>query len=104
MLSALDLKEYRLLKNLSLRDVARYCDVSAQMIGQAETGVCGLTESTYREIVKGINAASQSMARGEFESDKEKEREEQKMKQESKTVEKKTTTKKNTKPTKKAEK
>lgn len=34
----------------------------------------GLTESTYKEIVKGINRASQAKARGTFEADKEKEK------------------------------
>lgn len=106
MLSGRDLKDYRLLKGLSLRDVARYCNTSAQGIGQMETGVINVTEETYRDIVNGINGASQAMVRGTFESDKAKEREEQKvaqeekekMKQESKT-EKKTTVRKSTKPT-----
>lgn len=107
MLSGIDLKDYRLLRNLSLRDVARYCDVTAQMIGQVETGVCGLTEDTYREIVKGINGASQAIARGTFADEKAKELEErkatqaekEKLKQESKPVLKKTTARKSTKPT-----
>lgn len=94
MLSGQDLKDYRLLKGLSLRDVARYCNITAQMIGQVENGIWGLTESTYREIVKGINGASQAIARGTFEIEKAKEREEQK------TVEKKVAdTKKSNKPT-----
>lgn len=107
MLSGRDLKDYRLLKGLSLRDVARYCNTSAQGIGQMETGVINVTEETYRDIVNGINGASQAVFRGTFESDKAKEREEEKaaqeekekMKQESKTVEKKTTVRKSTKPT-----
>lgn len=102
MLSGQDLKDYRLLKGLSLRDVARYCNITAQMIGQAENGVWGLTESTYREIVKGINGASQAIARGTFEIEKAKEREEQREKdgEKQKTVEKKVAaTKKSNKPT-----
>lgn len=74
MLDVKSLKEYRLLRGLSLRDVARYCDVSFQMISAVETGLYGLTESTYKEIVKGINRASQAKARGIFEADKEKEK------------------------------
>lgn len=74
MLNVKSLKEYRLLRGLSLRDVARYCDVSFQMISAVETGLYGLTESTYKEIVKGINRASQAKARGTFEADKEKEK------------------------------
>lgn len=102
MLSGQDLKDYRLLKGLSLRDVARYCNITAQMIGQVENGIWGLTESTYREIVKGINGASQAIARGTFEIEKAKEREEQKAKdgEKQKTVEKKVAdTKKSNKPT-----
>lgn len=96
MLSGQDLKDYRLLKGLSLRDVARYCNITAQMIGQAENGVWGLTESTYREIIKGINGASQAIARGTFEAEKAKEREEQKAKdvEKQKTKSNKPTTKK----------
>lgn len=70
MLSRYDLKDYRLLKGLSLRDVARYCDVSAQMIGSVERGEYALTENTYKEIVKGINGAAQAMFRGTFQNDK----------------------------------
>lgn len=81
MLSAKELKDYRLLRNLSLRDVARYCNVSAQMIGSVERYEYTLTESTYHEIVKGINTAYQAMINGTFEKDKAQEREEAKNKQ-----------------------
>ena len=74
MLDVKSLKEYRLLRGLSLRDVARYCDVSFQMISAVETGLYGLTESTYKEIVKGINRASESKSSGTFEGYKEKEK------------------------------
>lgn len=96
MLSAKELKDYRLLRNLSLRDVARYCNVSAQMIGSIERYEYTLTENTYREIVKGINAAYQAMVNGTFDMDKSKEREEVKKvaktvaKRKTKTPEKKT--------------
>ena len=70
MLNAQDLKEYRLLKGLSQRDVAMYCDVTSQLIGDVERGEKNLTEYNYQEIVKGINAASQAKARGTFEADK----------------------------------
>lgn len=89
MLSAKELKDYRLLRNLSLRDVARYCNVSAQMIGSIERYEYTLTENTYREIVKGINAAYQAMVNGTFDIDKSKEHEEVKKKQ--KTVTKRKT-------------
>lgn len=81
MLSAKELKDYRLLRNLSLRDVARYCNVSAQMIGSIERYEYTLTEKTYREIVKGINAAYQAMVNRTFDRDKAQEREAAKRKQ-----------------------
>ena len=70
MLNAQDLKEYRLLKGLSQRDVAMYCDVTSQLIGDVERGEKNLTEHNYQEIIKGINTAVQAKARGTFEADK----------------------------------
>lgn len=103
MLDVKSLKEYRLLRGLSLRDVARYCDISFQMISGVETGLYGLTESTYKEIVKGINRASQAKARGTFEADKEKEKvakeEAAKNTNEEKTMPKRSTARKRTKKT-----
>lgn len=74
MLSRFDLKEYRLSRNLSLRDVARYCDVCHELIGMVERGVVNVTKYNHDEIVKGINAASQAIVYGTFEADKEKEK------------------------------
>lgn len=70
MLRPSDLKEYRILRGLSQRDVAMYCDITSQLIGDIELGQRNLTEYNYQEIVKGINAASQAKARGTFEADK----------------------------------
>lgn len=97
MLNRHDLKEYRTRRGLSLRDVARYCDVTYQMISYVETGEWGLTESTYREIVKGINAASMAKVQGTFEEDKEKERLAEQKKEEETAKKKSTTPKKTTK-------
>ena len=66
MLSRFDLKEYRLLRHLSLRDVARYCGVCHELIGQVERGEVGITQFNHDEIVKGINRASQAMVEGTF--------------------------------------
>ena len=73
MLSKHDLQEYRLIRHLSLRDVARYCSVCHELIGQVERGVVRVTEHNHNEIIKGINAASQAKVYGTFEADKEKE-------------------------------
>ena len=81
MMTTKDLKEYRLMSNLSLRDVARYCGITAQAIGQIETGVVSLNENTYHEIVSGINKAKQAIADGTFEAEKSIERENVKEKQ-----------------------
>lgn len=72
MLRPNDLKEYRLMRGLSQRDVAMYCDLSHNLIGDIELGQRNLTEYNYQEFVKGINAASQAKARGTFEEDKKK--------------------------------
>ena len=55
MLSGKDLREYRLLSNISQRDVARYCDVSHELIGKVERGELNVTEYNHAEITKGIN-------------------------------------------------
>ena len=78
MLSRFDLKDYRLQRELSLRDVARYCNVCHELIGQVERGVVSVTKHNHDEIVKGINAASQAKVYGTFEADKEKEKMEEK--------------------------
>lgn len=78
MLSRFDLKDYRLERELSLRDVARYCNVCHELIGQVERGVVRVTKHNHDEIVQGINAASQAKAYGTFEADKEKEKTEEK--------------------------
>lgn len=99
MLSRFDLKEYRLLRNLSLRDVARYCDVSFELIGQVERGEVSVTKYNHGQIIKGINRASQAKVQGTFKEDKEKERQEQKEKSDAKMkqVPKATTSKRTTK-------
>ena len=108
MLRPSDLKEYRLLRGLSQRDVAMYCDITSQLIGDIELGQRNLTEYNYQEIVKGINAASQAKARGTFEADKKRlmkvendyEKNRQKEKREAEKAKTTTTRKKNTtKPT-----
>ncbi len=104
MLNRFDLKNYRVLRNLTLRDVARYCDITFEAIGQVERGEINVTKHNHDEIVKGINRASQAKVNGTFEEDKEKQCQEEKLKAEAKketssktTTAKKTTTRKSTK-------
>lgn len=101
MLLRCDLQEYRLLRHLSLRDVARYCDVSHELIGQVERGEVGVTQYNHDEIVKGINRASQAIADGTFDSLKEEEAqkikaEREKLKAKKESGSKTTTTKRGT--------
>ena len=79
MLSRFDLREYRLLRHLSLRDVARYCDVSHELIGKVENGEVSVTKYNHDQIVQGINRASQAIVDGTFNALKE---ESQKIKEE----------------------
>lgn len=107
MLNRFDLKNYRVLRNLTLRDVARYCDITFEAIGQVERGEINVTKHNHNEIVKGINRASQAMVEGTFDSLKEEEyqkikeeRENLKAKKETSsknTTARKTTTRKSTK-------
>ena len=101
MLSRFDLQEYRLMRHLSLRDVARYCDVCHELIGQVERGEVGVTKYNHDQIVKGINRASQAIVDGTFDSLKEEEaqkikEEREKLKTKKESDKKTTTTKKNT--------
>lgn len=102
MLSRRDLQEYRLIRHLSLRDVARYCDVSHELIGQVERGEVGVTQYNHDEIIKGINRASQAIVDGTFDSLKEEEyqknkEEREKLKTKKETSSKTTATKRNKK-------
>lgn len=101
MLSRFDLKEYRLLRHLSLRDVARYCDVCHELIGQVERGEIGVTKYNHDQIIKGINGASQAMVEGTFDALKEEEcqkikEEREKLKEKKKAGSKTTTARKTT--------
>lgn len=96
MLNRFDLKNYRVLRNLTLRDVARYCDITFEAIGQVERGEINVTKHNHDEIVKGINRASQAKVNGTFEEDKLK-TEAKKETSSKNTTAKRTTTRKSTK-------
>lgn len=67
MLNRQQLKDYRILRELSTRDVAYYCDLSQPMIVQIENGTKSLTQHNHDEMVKGINAAYSAIRNGVFE-------------------------------------
>lgn len=72
MLNARDLKEYRIRRGFSQRDVSMYCNLTYRAIGMIENGERGLSEESYREIVQGINAATMARTQVTFEEDKKK--------------------------------
>ena len=59
-------KEIREYKGLSLRDVAQFCDVSPQLIGQIEQGKKYFTENNYQQIIDAMNLATVAKANGKL--------------------------------------
>lgn len=64
MLNKDDLRQYRMLRDLSYREVSNYCNVSHTLISQVEKGERGLTLETHNEIVNGINLAYDTKCKG----------------------------------------
>ena len=60
MLSREQLKNYRELRHVSMRQLAKYCDLSLAMISYLESGERQLTKKNHDELIKGINAAYQA--------------------------------------------
>ncbi|MDD4592469.1 MAG: helix-turn-helix transcriptional regulator [Parabacteroides sp.] len=57
MITGKQIREFRELRGLSLRGVAKFCEISPQLIGQVETGVKPITNYNYWQIINGINKA-----------------------------------------------
>lgn len=66
MLSTSKLKNYALLRGLSMRDIEAYCDLSAGHISQILNGERPLTEDNHRKIADAINAAYAAKLNGTF--------------------------------------
>jgi len=66
MITGKQFKEIREYKGLSLRDVAKFCDVSAQLVGQIEQGKKYFTENNYQQIIDAMNLATVAKANGEL--------------------------------------
>lgn len=60
MLSREQLKNYRELRKVSMRQLTKYCDLSLAMISYLESGQRQLTKKNHDELIKGINAAYQA--------------------------------------------
>lgn len=64
MLNKDDIRQYRMLRGLSYREVSNYCNVTHTLISQIEKGERGLTLETHNEIVNGINLAYDAKCKG----------------------------------------
>jgi Helix-turn-helix. len=58
MLTGREIRAFRELRGLSLRQVAKFCTVSPQFIGQVETEQKPLAYDTYKDIISAINKAT----------------------------------------------
>ena len=59
MLNRQELKDYRILRGVSIHQVANYCDLDVSLISRVESGERNITRENYKEIVRGINRAYQ---------------------------------------------
>lgn len=102
MLNKDDLRQFRLLRGLSYREVSNYCDVTHTMISDVEKGVRGLTKETHDQIVKGINLAYDAKLKGTLKAENTKKSKEEPKEDKDNTTEiiKKTTTRRTTKANK----
>lgn len=64
MLNKDDIRQYRMLRGLSYREVSNYCNVTHTLISQIEKGERGLSLETHNEIVNGINLAYDAKCKG----------------------------------------
>lgn len=67
ILNRQQLKDYRILRGLTTRDVAFYCELSQPMITQIETGERNVTDYNHEQFVAGINNAYAAKKNGTFE-------------------------------------
>ena len=67
MLNRQELKNYRLLRRLSTRDVAFYCNLSQPMIVMLESGKRKVNKYNHDEYVSGVNSAYRAKKIGTFE-------------------------------------
>lgn len=102
MLNKDDLRQFRLLRGLSYREVSNYCDVTHTMISEVEKGSRGLTKETHDQIVKGINIAYDAKLKGTLKAENTKKPKEKTEEEKDNTTEiiKKTTTRRTTKANK----
>lgn len=64
MLNKDDIKQYRMLRGLSYREVSNYCNITHTFISQIEKGERNLNKEMHDEIVKGINLAYDAKCKG----------------------------------------
>lgn len=100
MLNKDDLRQFRLLRGLSYREVSNYCDVTHTMVSDVEKGVRGLTKETHDQIVKGINLAYDAKLKGTLKAENTKKPKEKTEEEKDTEIIKKTTTRRTTKANK----
>lgn len=102
MLNKDDLRQFRLLRGLSYREVSNYCDVTHTMISEVEKGSRGLTKETHDQIVRGINLAYDAKLKGTLKAENTKKPKDKTEEEKDNTTEiiKKTTTRRTTKANK----
>ena len=66
MITGQQFREIREYKGLSLRDVAKFCNVSPQLIGQIEQGKKVFTDNNYQQIIDAMNLATVAKANGKI--------------------------------------
>ena len=64
MLNKDDIRQYRMLRGLSYREVSNYCNVTHTLISQIEKGERSITKESHNEIVNGINLAYDAKCKG----------------------------------------
>ena len=66
MLSGKELKRFRMNRELSIRDVAHYANLSISTISDVENGVLNVTQNNHKKITDGINKAFFAKANGNY--------------------------------------
>ncbi len=66
MITGREFKKIRERKELSLRDIGTFCEVSPQLIGQIEQGKKYFTEKNYRQIINAMNIAYDMKTKGKI--------------------------------------
>ena len=87
MLNRHELMNYRLLRGVSQREVAKFGDISNGLVSGIESGNRNITEENHKAYVKGVNLAYEAHKQKEREDKAKEERKEKKKKKAQKATE-----------------